>query len=432
MTKQLFILVLIIFIKAGHIYGQDSASVKPVNRSTVSLEIGGAGSFASVNYEHLVYYNSYNKLLLRVGATAPYKDFGNNYFELFPIGIYYLNGNKHHLELGLNSSVMYNKGFKLVFISPSIGYRYQKFLSKSMSFSIAISPIIDIEKQENLRVIPWAKIGIGYSFNSKNRTVKPKSNYSDTLNTRKRFFIELGAHFLTGKQHVISKYRNNGNGSSSYYDAIRFPIDTSALYINSLVVNRRVLPSLSTGVYFNNHEFKAEFAYAKNNSLFVYAEDFGKKAYFKSKEYSYLIGYAYTDLLNRIKRLNRLHLYIGANLQFIHKDREFYYDHYSNIGGRNDSETLNSTVTSNHFSFIPDAGIKLNFGRYVYLKSGVRFNTLSYTYGKFSWNYKVISWWSQINTERENEGRFTKLLITGESSYFNVVENVYLKIGFSF
>ena len=432
MTKQLFILVLIIFFKAGQIYGQDSASVKPVNRSNVTLEIGGAGFFGSVNYEHLVYYNSYNKLLLRVGATVPYKDFGNNYFELFPIGIYYLNGNKHHLELGLNSSVMYNKCFKLVVISPSIGYRYQNFLSKSMSFSVAISPIIDIEKHDNLQVIPWAKIGIGYSFNSKNRTVKPKSNYSDTLNTRKRFFIELGTHFLTGKQHEISKYSNNGNGSSSYYDAIGFPIDTSALYINSLVVNRRMLPSLSTGVYFNNHEFKAEFAYTKTNSLYAYAEDFGKDAHFKSKEYSYLIGYAYTGLLNRIKKLNRVNLYIGANLQFIHKDREFYYYHFNAGGGRYDSQTLNSTVTSNQFSFIPDAGIRLNFGRCIYLKSGVRFNTLSYTYGKFSWNYKVISWWSQSNTERENEGTFTKLLITGESSYFNVVDNVYLKIGFSF
>lgn len=77
----------------------------------------------------------------------------------------------------------------------------------------------------------------------------------------------LGILFLTGKQHVISRYRNDGGGSSyRYYQAVGFPIDTSALYINSLVVNRRILPGLSAGVYFNNHEFKAEFDYAKKTS----------------------------------------------------------------------------------------------------------------------------------------------------------------------
>jgi len=423
-------------------FGQDSIRVTKVNRSSITLEAGGAGLLGSVNYEHLIFFRPNKKIIFRGGLSClpPDKYYSNNRINtaIVPAGIYYLSGNKYHLELGLNNTFEYmiNRGeLEYSFLTPSVGYRYQDFFSRHFSFSAAFSPFIGFSGG-HVEFMPWLKLGAGYSFNSRNVKTKPLSNPPDTVKRRQRGFIELGTHLLTAKQNNISKYRNNGKDyTGGTYSQIVFPIDTSTPYLNTLEVNRRIFPTICAGIYFPNQELKAEFAYTNNKSLFSYAEDFGKHAYFNSKEYYVLIGYCYTGLLNKKNKLNpSTRFYIGANLVYQHKDREFHYGYFNNIGGwPSGSATLNSDFTSDHVSLLPDAGVKYGCKTRLYLKVGLRFNSLSYTDGKFSWDYTTKSkTFPQIITYTDDSGSFSEQLFAGENGYFTLVDNVYFKVGFSF
>src|SRR5688572_26147724 len=82
------------------------------NRNHIMLELGGAGTFGSVNYEYLLASSPENKFLLRVGfltfrnKTLPdEKHYSRMY--LVPVGFTYLYGkNKGHLELALNHTLL--------------------------------------------------------------------------------------------------------------------------------------------------------------------------------------------------------------------------------------------------------------------------------------------------------------------------------------
>lgn len=47
---------------------------------------------------------------------------------------------------------------------PSIGYRFENFLKKSIYFNIAYSPIFGFSEGQLWCQPLWAKFGVGYSF----------------------------------------------------------------------------------------------------------------------------------------------------------------------------------------------------------------------------------------------------------------------------
>lgn len=441
---KIILILLFLAILQFNVFAQDSTQLELVNKSNVNFELGGVAMFGSLNYEHLVLYKPNEKVILRSGLSFIPVIFSSNQKNidpLIPIGIYYLIGNKNHLEIGINNVFRYALDDEKIKVSSnfSIGYRFQNFHLKSMSFSVAFSPLIDFSGSANINnwgLLPWAKVGIGYSFNSKNVKKQSKSNQSDTLKNNNSFFIEFGSHFLTTPQSSISKNRDNVSLNSHLSSEIRFPIDTINIVVNSLVVNRRILPTFAAGIIFPRYELKAEFAYASYKSLFKDYEYTYKKASFNSKECFFLIGYSYTNLKNTKRKLNsNMSFYIGANLLYQYKDRDFYYAFEDDFNNPNpiSSEILNSNFTSNHISLLPDAGLKFGYKTKVYLKLGVCFNTVSYAFGNFSWNYKTRDgFFDPIETYTKDSGKFSDFLLAGDNKYFKFVDNVYFKLGFPF
>lgn len=139
-------------------------------KSVLYLEGGGVGLYGSLNYEHLLFHADKNKVMLRVGGMA-YPDQSGDHFPgtgLFALGTYYLKGERHHLEMGLNTCWgygFYEKKTMMIAVAPSIGYRLHNFESRSLFFSIAFTPMIGNWEGIGSVFIPSGKLGIGYVFN---------------------------------------------------------------------------------------------------------------------------------------------------------------------------------------------------------------------------------------------------------------------------
>jgi hypothetical protein len=180
---RLMILTLAMILVHRILLAQDVQNSQHLNKNHLSVELGGAGVLGSINYERLVKAKS-NKLLLRVGLSYLPLTVNNKKAlgtPILPFGLYYLIGDKHHLELGLNNTFGYtvdnitNKNELKYFLMPSVGYRFENFFKKSVYFSIAYSPVFAFEDYSKCvncikadsntgQFQNWAKIAVGYNF----------------------------------------------------------------------------------------------------------------------------------------------------------------------------------------------------------------------------------------------------------------------------
>lgn len=179
---RILILSLAIMMIHMTLSGQDLKKDSILSKNHLSFELGGAGIVGSLNYERLIKMKSNNKLLSRVGLSYIPDILNDNKGVIsLPFGLYYLIGIKHHLELGINNTIVWwnfkgnadeskfadikiQRGSSIYYyVMPSIGYRFENFHQKSMFFSLAYSPIISFYKGD-LVFNNWAKIGIGFSF----------------------------------------------------------------------------------------------------------------------------------------------------------------------------------------------------------------------------------------------------------------------------
>ncbi len=176
------IICLIFVLIQSHVSGQDLKNDSTISKNSFSVELGGAGLIGSLNYEHLIKKASNNKLLFRAGFSYIMPPIDDKHSFLLPFGLYYLIGIKHHIELGLNNTILWSQfpgatnGDNInipkancwdYFIMPSVGYRFENFNQKNIYFSIAYSPaIFPYFDKNNFKIDfnSWAKIGIGYSF----------------------------------------------------------------------------------------------------------------------------------------------------------------------------------------------------------------------------------------------------------------------------
>ena len=169
--KTLFF-TLVILLAPVTLYGQCYVGGTRYNKHHISLEVGGAGGLGSINYEHTLLANPENFLLFRLGLSyTPLTVNGRHAIgtPVMPIGLYYLYGNKHHFELGLNNTFGYtfdnisdDNEFTYMLV-PSIGYRFEDFKKKSLFFSVAYSPVI-FENNNKINFQNWGKLGVGYAF----------------------------------------------------------------------------------------------------------------------------------------------------------------------------------------------------------------------------------------------------------------------------
>jgi len=279
-----------------------------------------------------------------------------------------------------------------------------------------------------------------YSFHSygQKEIIIKKTQKQDSLKYEKNkgISIEIGHHFLIATQSGISKNRDLSNGRDNHYTSIKFPVDTIAIYNNDLIINRRYFPTLSVDFNFHGHKLLLEGTYTNFKNTISFAEDFGTTAHFNSKEYYILLGYSYNNLFigkkNKINRRTRF--YITANILFQNKEREFYYRTFNIVGGGLPaSNTLNEQSSSFHITILPEFGMKLNITKNIYFKIGIRFNTISYSYGRYFWNYETFSKsYPQIHTYSEEKNTYKKILYAGENRYFMLADNIFFKFGYSF
>lgn len=79
---------------------------------------------------------------------------------------YYLTGKRHRLELGggLCPGFGTSEGLAAMAVYGNIGYRYQK--KKGLIFRIGFTPFIGVpvSKDDDVSVLPWGAISLGYSF----------------------------------------------------------------------------------------------------------------------------------------------------------------------------------------------------------------------------------------------------------------------------
>ncbi len=170
-TKYISILVIAIITLLSYELKSQTA-IQEKARNAVYLEVGGIGSYGSLNYERLVLVKSNLSLGLRIGFSSyRLKDFTNEFNPdlIIPLAISGLYGKQHKLEVGLGQAMT-----SIVRANPSnfeaereldlhanfiIGYRYQKEKG-GLLIRMAYTPIIEFYK--NYR--HWAGLSIGYAF----------------------------------------------------------------------------------------------------------------------------------------------------------------------------------------------------------------------------------------------------------------------------
>ncbi len=153
--------------------GQTSSASSGMFKNHITLEIGALTGIGSINYERMILGNERQKMLGRLGFSyLPYTvdDEPTTGTFILPFGMYYLLGKKHHLETGLNFAVgvtindIEDERYFYSRFSPSLAYRFENFLKRSMFYSIGVAPVIYDDEDEGVIIEPWIKLGIGYSF----------------------------------------------------------------------------------------------------------------------------------------------------------------------------------------------------------------------------------------------------------------------------
>jgi hypothetical protein len=169
--KAILIILSIIFLVRSF-NAQNPEEFENLYKNHIFFEIGGV-AIASLNFEKTFVTKENVKFNYRIGLSyMPLVVNGKSAIgtPIVPHGIFYLNGKKNHLELGLNNAISYtfdnisNEDEFHYNISPSIGYRYENFNSKSIYFSIAYSPIVRFTETESV-FNHWGRVSIGYLFN---------------------------------------------------------------------------------------------------------------------------------------------------------------------------------------------------------------------------------------------------------------------------
>jgi hypothetical protein len=199
--------ILFLYLTLGmHLFtnAQETTVLPSKKLKSIYFEAGGRAIYGSFNYEQTLknYKNGY--LTGSVGASLlPISSFFN---WAVPINVKYIFGtNNHHLELGLGATfhaidvqtsfqtiengnpiyIKYFDNYKWLYLTPSVGYRFQK-PTNGILFSINFIPLVGLfeqidSKSKNsfyngqttwfkkaaffpLPIMPWAGFSIGYCF----------------------------------------------------------------------------------------------------------------------------------------------------------------------------------------------------------------------------------------------------------------------------
>ncbi len=143
-------------------------------RNALYVEGATKGSYYSLNYDHIFYPGQKQKISYSVGFSLLKESIS------FPLGLHFFTGNKeHHPELSLyvNPYIKYYKSLfdnnstsdKYLFITPTIGYRFQSSRSR-IFFKVQAGPLLSLDPaSDNFwrmepKVYPYASVAFGLAF----------------------------------------------------------------------------------------------------------------------------------------------------------------------------------------------------------------------------------------------------------------------------
>jgi len=167
--KMFYIVILLLFINCET---KSQIDTNQFSKNVLYLEIGGLGSYGSLNYERVMFIKSKTLITGRIGiGTYSIMDYTSSYNpDIFiPITINGLLGKNHKIELGVgqtisniiqaNHSNWEPERETSLHANFTIGYRYQKD-TRGMIFRCSYTPVIEFYKYYR----HWAGLSIGYAF----------------------------------------------------------------------------------------------------------------------------------------------------------------------------------------------------------------------------------------------------------------------------
>jgi len=164
-----YIVILLLFINCE---AKSQLDTNNISKNGMYLEIGGVGSYGSLNYERVIFLKAKTKIVGRIGVgTYSLTDYTSSFNpDIFiPITINGLLGKNHKIELGVGQTVSNTIQANHSNWKPeretnlhanfTIGYRYQKDKG-GFIFRCSYTPVIEFYKYYR----HWAGVSIGYAF----------------------------------------------------------------------------------------------------------------------------------------------------------------------------------------------------------------------------------------------------------------------------
>lgn len=124
-----------------------------IRKNNFNLELGGVGIIYSVNYERIVF----NKNMHNISGSIGFERITTS--NMYVLQADYFYGKKHALDIGI--AYWINPAAESKFI-PRIGYRYQA--DSGFLFKIGFTPLINVDYYNNIPVLPYGGVAIGWSF----------------------------------------------------------------------------------------------------------------------------------------------------------------------------------------------------------------------------------------------------------------------------
>jgi len=167
--KSFYVIILVLFINCE---ARSQLDTNLLIKNVLYLEIGGLGSYGSLNYERVIFIKANTKIAGRIGlGTYSIMDYTSSFNpDLFiPVIINGLFGKNHKIEIGVGQTISNTVQANHSNWEPerktnlhanfTVGYRYQKN-TEGIIFRCSYTPIIEFYKYYR----HWAGVSIGYAF----------------------------------------------------------------------------------------------------------------------------------------------------------------------------------------------------------------------------------------------------------------------------
>jgi hypothetical protein len=238
------------------------------------------------------------------------------------------------------------------------------------------------------------------------------------------FYAELGGDFNSVKRHELI------SGDGQYYSA--YNIDTTHIIQSDLSLNQTFTPLFVLGYKLKSHSLAVEGMYQTSDFLSFYSTpniNFSSaEVHSKNLKVGFEYNYDFSFLRSKKIRDKKYNFFAGIKIKQEFRNNKIEMDYAREF---RDDEMLRSEFKSSITRFLPVLGLKIKCNERLYIKSGLDINSLGYITGLYEWEKTIIpDFWPK--TYAEGEKAYNKTLYGGESSSFALIDNFFLRIGYSF